>query len=82
MTTAPLFRPEWAPDSWRARPAAQQPDWPDPDALEHVLGDLRTFPPLVFAGEARSLTESRALNPELQTFAVWLSKNKARIPLA
>ena len=21
----------WAPDSWRARPAAQQPDWPEPD---------------------------------------------------
>lgn len=30
---------------------------------------------------ARSLTESRALNPELLTFAAWLAKYKSRIPL-
>jgi len=29
----------------------------------------------------RNLAESRALNPELQTFAAWLAQNKARIPL-
>jgi 3-deoxy-7-phosphoheptulonate synthase len=68
MTTAPLFRPEWAPDSWRARPAAQQPDWPDPDALDAVLTDLRALPPLVFAGEARSLTESLAAAAEGRAF--------------
>ena len=68
MTTAPLFRPEWAPDSWHARPAAQQPDWPDPDALEHVLTDLRALPPLVFAGEARSLTESLAAAADGRAF--------------
>jgi uncharacterized protein YbjT (DUF2867 family) len=31
---------------------------------------------------ARSLSESRALNPELLTFAAWLAKYKAKIPLA
>jgi len=31
---------------------------------------------------ARSLSESRALNPELLTFAAWLSKVKSKIPLA
>ncbi len=30
-----LFRmQQWTPDSWRALPAEQQPDWPDDDALE------------------------------------------------
>lgn len=31
---------------------------------------------------ARNLSESRALNPELLTFAAWLSKYKSKIPLA
>ena len=36
-------------------PAGQQPDWPDPVALDGVLDRLRVVPPLVFAGEARAL---------------------------
>lgn len=48
----------WAPGSWRERPAAQQPDWPDPAALEDVHTRLTNLPPLVFAGEARALTAS------------------------
>jgi 3-deoxy-7-phosphoheptulonate synthase len=47
---------EWSPDGWRAFPADQQPDWPDPDGLEAVVKTLRGLPPLVFAGEARRLT--------------------------
>ncbi len=46
----------WAPDSWRARPAAQQPAWPDAEALKRVHEQLSGLPPLVFAGEARHLT--------------------------
>ena len=46
---------EWTPQSWRERPAEQQPEWPDPAALERVLKQLSTLPPLVFAGEARLL---------------------------
>jgi 3-deoxy-7-phosphoheptulonate synthase len=45
----------WTPSSWRDYPAAQQPDWPDPAQLEAVLKDLSVLPPLVFAGEARTL---------------------------
>lgn len=30
---------------------------------------------------ARSIVRSRALNPELQDFATWLARNKARMPL-
>jgi len=46
----------WTPDSWRLRPIAQQPAWRDEDALERALKQLAALPPLVFAGEARSLT--------------------------
>ncbi|MDQ3878068.1 MAG: 3-deoxy-7-phosphoheptulonate synthase class II [Actinomycetota bacterium] len=45
----------WSPSSWRYKDAAQQPEWPDEAELEHVLEELRRLPPLVFAGEARSL---------------------------
>jgi len=31
---------------------------------------------------ARSIEESRALNPQLQSFTAWLSHNASRIPLA
>jgi 3-deoxy-7-phosphoheptulonate synthase len=50
----------WTPQRWRERPAAQQPEWPDPDELERVLKNLATLPPLVFAGEARRLVASLA----------------------
>ncbi len=45
----------WNPDSWRARPAAHQPTWPDQTELERVEKELAAVPPLVFAGEARDL---------------------------
>lgn len=45
----------WTPDSWRTKTALQQPTYPDPDALTTVEKELASLPPLVFAGEARSL---------------------------
>jgi 3-deoxy-7-phosphoheptulonate synthase len=50
--------PPWSPDSWRTRDAAQQPEWPDAAVTEAVGAELRTLPPLVFAGEARTLIQS------------------------
>jgi 3-deoxy-7-phosphoheptulonate synthase len=50
----------WEPGSWRGHPAAQQPDWPDPAALDQVLAGVAKLPPLVFAGEARTLRASLA----------------------
>ena len=50
----------WSPDSWRAKPAVQMPDYPDAKALADVEAQLATFPPLVFAGEARSLKKALA----------------------
>jgi len=55
-----MFGSSWTPESWRGRPAAQEPNWPDAPALDAALTELRRQPPLVFAGEARQLTESLA----------------------
>jgi len=51
----PLGNFDWEPASWRRRAAAHQPDWPEAAELEDVTDELRRMPPLVFAGEARSL---------------------------
>ena len=50
----------WSPSSWRSKPILQQPTYPDKAALERVLSELKHYPPLVFAGEARSLKEQLA----------------------
>jgi 3-deoxy-7-phosphoheptulonate synthase len=48
----------WTPDSWRSRPVMQVPEYPDAKALADVEAQLATFPPLVFAGEARNLKKA------------------------
>jgi 3-deoxy-7-phosphoheptulonate synthase len=50
----------WSPDGWRHMPIRQVPEYPDADALGLVEQELRRFPPLVFAGEARRLKERLA----------------------
>jgi len=50
----------WTPDSWRGRPALQQPVYPDPAALERVLGELRQLPPLVTSWEVLMLRDQLA----------------------
>jgi 3-deoxy-7-phosphoheptulonate synthase len=49
------MKPNWQPDSWRQRPIAQEPTYPDQAVLTAVLARIATYPPLVFAGEARKL---------------------------
>ena len=68
MSTAELFGAGWTPGSWRTRAAAQQPEWPDPGALGAALDRLRELPPLVFAGEARQLTDALAMVTEGRAF--------------
>ena len=45
----------WTPSSWRERTALQQPAWPDSGAYDAAIKKLSMVPPLVFAGEARTL---------------------------
>jgi 3-deoxy-7-phosphoheptulonate synthase len=46
--------------TWRSYPVAQQPTWPDLDALSAVTAELTTQPPLVFTGECRALSSQLA----------------------
>ncbi len=51
----------WEPNSWREKPARHMPDdYPDRAALADAEKDLSHYPPLVFAGEVRTLRESLA----------------------
>ncbi|MBX9933761.1 MAG: 3-deoxy-7-phosphoheptulonate synthase class II [Methylobacterium sp.] len=50
----------WTPKSWRNLPIQQVPAYPDAASLESVEAQLASFPPLVFAGEARKLKASLA----------------------
>jgi 3-deoxy-7-phosphoheptulonate synthase len=55
-----LSPPTWSPSSWRSYRAHHQPEWPDEDAAETARARLQSFPPLVFAGEARQLRSALA----------------------
>src|SRR6202023_3189954 len=50
----------WRPDSWRQRPALQQPEYAEPAELERVLGELRLLPPLVTSWEIMLLRQQLA----------------------
>ncbi|XP_022016320.1 phospho-2-dehydro-3-deoxyheptonate aldolase 2, chloroplastic isoform X2 [Helianthus annuus] len=51
------FATTWTPNSWKSKPAVQIPEYPDKNHLESVLKTLESYPPIVFAGEARKLEE-------------------------
>ena len=64
----PRSKTDWTPQSWRDRVALQQPQWPDAETYRQVLDQLSALPPLVFAGEARELTEQLAAVSEGRAF--------------
>jgi 3-deoxy-7-phosphoheptulonate synthase len=51
---------KWTPSSWRSAEARQLPAWPDAARAAAVEAEMRNYPPLVFAGEARELKERLA----------------------
>ncbi|MEH3121714.1 MAG: 3-deoxy-7-phosphoheptulonate synthase class II [Sphingomonas phyllosphaerae] len=58
----------WAPHSWTTAEARQLPIYPDAAALDDATRRLASFPPLVFAGEARNLTADLAKVAEGKAF--------------
>jgi len=50
-----MMTQDWTKSSWRQKPRIQMPDYPDANALAQVEARLASYPPLVFAGEARAL---------------------------
>src|SRR5258708_36961558 len=47
-----LLAESWNPSSWRGRPIKQVPQYPDAAALAALEAPLKTYPPLVLAGQA------------------------------
>ncbi len=47
----------WTPNSWRDFPIKQQPLYANKKALKKVEAELASYPPLIFAQEARDLKE-------------------------
>ncbi len=59
---------KWSRESWRTKPIVQVPEYPDQAELTAVEKQLRSYPPLVFAGEARRLKASLAKVSEGSAF--------------
>jgi 3-deoxy-7-phosphoheptulonate synthase len=50
----------WKINSWKNYPVKHIPEYPDKKELDIVLGKIKNFPPLVFAGETRHLKDQLA----------------------
>ncbi len=50
----------WTPSSWRDFPIKQQPIYQNQEKLKKVENELASYPPLIFAEEARNLKEQLA----------------------
>ena len=57
-------------ESWRSKRALQQPSYPDSEALDSVLAELRRQPPLVFAGEVDDLRTNLAAASRGEAFVL------------
>ena len=60
----------WSPSSWREFPIKQQPEYKDKEALKEIEEQLKQFPPLIFAGEARNLKKDLARAGRGEAFIV------------
>ena len=59
---------DWNIDSWRNFPVKHQPTYGDTNVLKNTEERLKSLPPLVFAGEARTLKEKLASVSEGKAF--------------
>lgn len=59
---------EWTPASWQAKPARQQPTYPDTDRMESILAQIRALPPLVTSWEVEQLKAQLAEAQEGKRF--------------
>ena len=51
---------QWTPDSWKKKKALHQPNYIDKKKLDIAIKKMKKLPPLVFAGEVRSLKNELA----------------------
>ena len=59
---------KWSANSWRKYKALHIPEYPDQEKLSQVEKQLASFPPLVFAGEARELKRNLAKVSDRKAF--------------
>ncbi len=50
----------WSPESWKALPVRQLPEYPDQKALEEACRELKELPPLITSWEVRALKRKLA----------------------
>jgi 3-deoxy-7-phosphoheptulonate synthase len=60
QSSADVISKPWSPGSWQHKPAAQQPIYPDPTALQAALTQLAQLPPLVTSWEIENLKQQLA----------------------
>ena len=70
FTPAAAHLNDWTPNSWRNFTALQQPTYPDEDALRAAVAEIERMPPLVFAGETRTLQDRLAAAARGDAFLV------------
>ena len=59
---------KWTLNSWKNYPAKHLPVYQNKEELDLVLGKIKKYPPLVFAGESRSLKNALAKVQEGKAF--------------
>lgn len=59
----------WTPDSWKTKPAQQQPTYDDPAELQQILDQLSRLPPLVTSWEVVKLSQQLA---QVQEGKAWM----------
>jgi len=60
----------WSPESWRTHPIRQAPAYPNPERLAATEAKLHSYPPLVFAGEARRLKRALGMVADGRAFVL------------
>ncbi|MBU0729849.1 MAG: 3-deoxy-7-phosphoheptulonate synthase class II [Proteobacteria bacterium] len=63
-----MSQSSWSNSSWQNFPAMQQPKWPDQEEYNTIMEELSKLPPLVFAGEIRTLKKQLAMAAEGKAF--------------
>ena len=60
---------KWTLNSWTKFPAKHLPNYVDKKELDLVLSKIQKYPPLVFAGETRSLKKALAASSRRQSLS-------------
>ena len=66
---------KWSLNSWTKFPAKHLPVYQDKEEFDLVLSKIKKYPPLVFAGESRSLKKALSFKESLKPLTRFLNSN-------